>query len=99
MFEENVVCLGTREYGRSYVQALNEITRLKQQLKDKDEKISKAEEYLEKYVNKELEYLYKKNDDFHKGKDFGDGSYGCAIQAVQAIRENILEILKINKEE
>ena len=46
MFEENVVCLGTREYGRSYVQALNEITRLKQQLKDKDEKISKVIELL-----------------------------------------------------
>ena len=47
MFEENVVCLGTREYGRSYVQALNEITRLKQQLKDKDEKISKVVEYID----------------------------------------------------
>ena len=52
MDEENVVCLGTREYGRSYVQALNEITRLKQQLKDKDEKISKAIEFI-----KENEYF------------------------------------------
>ena len=43
---EEIVCLGAREYGRSYVQALNEITRLKQQLKDKDEKISKVVEYI-----------------------------------------------------
>lgn len=43
--EENIVCFGAREYGRSYVQALNEINNLKQQLKDKDEKISKVVEH------------------------------------------------------
>ena len=69
---------------------------LQQELSIANDKLKKIEEYFNKDVKEELNYLYQKNDDFFKGKDYGDKGYGASIQSVQAIRDNILSIIEGN---
>lgn len=62
-------------------------------------KIDKIKEYFDIYVPEELKYLYDKNNQFHKDKDYGDKDYACAIQSVQAIKDGILKIIEEKEEE